>query len=75
MTLFSSPSQSFFDGYHKMIPRLEPYYEERQVLYKLFHQLNHYVMFGFYAEEVLTIMESLLAFAESQDNSRQSTAG
>lgn len=33
-------SPEFFDEYHKVHPRSEPYYEERQKLYQLYHHLN-----------------------------------
>lgn len=33
-------TKDFFDEYHKIHPRSEPHYEERQVLYELWHHLN-----------------------------------
>lgn len=39
--MFSGVSKPFFEAYHEVIPKLEPYYEERQQLYELYHQLNH----------------------------------
>ena len=38
------PSQ-FFAAYHKVIPK-RPGFEKRQVLYKLYHYLNHWNHFG-----------------------------
>nr|ODN95382.1 fructosamine kinase [Cryptococcus depauperatus CBS 7855] len=33
-------SQEFYDEYHQIHPRSEPYYQERQKLYELYHHLN-----------------------------------
>lgn len=35
----------FFDGYHSLIPKDEGF-EIRQPLYSIYHQLNHYNLFG-----------------------------
>ncbi|OZJ06836.1 hypothetical protein BZG36_00188 [Bifiguratus adelaidae] len=37
---------AFYEEYHAHIPKLEPYYTERQKLYELYHHLNHWLIFG-----------------------------
>lgn len=32
--------------YHELLPRVEPGYENRMFLYKLYHYLNLYLQFG-----------------------------
>ncbi|GAV03164.1 hypothetical protein RvY_13632-2 [Ramazzottius varieornatus] len=44
-SMFGGFGKSFFDAYHKLIPRTEGF-DVRQELYKLFHYLNHYNHFG-----------------------------
>lgn len=39
--MFGGFSADFWDAYHEVIPKLQPYYDERQQLYQLYHQLNH----------------------------------
>lgn len=36
----------FFVKYHELLPRVEPCYENRMFLYKLYHYLNLYLQFG-----------------------------
>lgn len=45
---FGGFTKAFYDGYHSVLPKAEPaeYYDERIELYKLFHWLNHTLMFG-----------------------------
>nr|CDI54208.1 conserved hypothetical protein [Melanopsichium pennsylvanicum 4] len=38
MNMFGGFTQDFFDAYHEVIPRTEPYYDERSQLYELYHQ-------------------------------------
>ncbi|PIA15428.1 Ketosamine-3-kinase [Coemansia reversa NRRL 1564] len=45
MYLFGGYSDDFFDAYHQQIPR-EPGHEKRIMIYKLYHLVNHYIMFG-----------------------------
>lgn len=46
--LFEGMPESFFEEYHKHMPKTEPveHYELRRDLYELFHYLNHAVLFG-----------------------------
>ncbi len=43
--LFGSNSKAFYERYQELWP-LPPGYEIREVIYNLYHTLNHYVMFG-----------------------------
>lgn len=38
--LTSGFGKDFFDAYHSINPRSQPYYDERQRLYELYHHLN-----------------------------------
>jgi len=61
--IFGGIPRSFFDEYHKHMPKTEPVdqYELRGDLYELFHYLNHTVLFGGgYASSSLRKMEKLL---------------
>ena len=46
--MFGGIPRSFFEEYHKQMPKTEPVdqYELRGDLYELFHYLNHTVLFG-----------------------------
>jgi len=44
-TMFGGFSREFYDAYHTLIPKAEGF-EERQRLYRLYHFLNHYNIFG-----------------------------
>jgi fructosamine kinase len=46
--IFGGIPRSFFEEYHKHMPKTEPedQYELRGDLYELFHYLNHTVLFG-----------------------------
>ena len=43
--LFGSQSKDFYDAYNKIHPPREGW-EIREVVYNLYHILNHYVLFG-----------------------------
>jgi len=45
MSWCASFSPAFWSAYHDVLPR-EPGFEQRARLYKLYHQLNHFNMFG-----------------------------
>jgi hypothetical protein len=53
--MFGGIPRSFFQEYHKHMPKTEPVdqYELRGDLYELFHYLNHTVLFGV-SEDCLT---------------------
>ena len=46
--IFGGFPTSFFEKYHELLPKSEPadQYEQRLSLYKLFHYLNHALLFG-----------------------------
>jgi len=61
--MFGGIPRSFFEEYHKHMPKTEPVesYELRGDLYELFHYLNHTVLFGGgYASSAQRKMEILL---------------
>lgn len=61
MELFGGPGRAFFDAYHAAYP-IDPGYEQRKVLYNVYHILNHANMFGGgYSAQAENMMESLLA--------------
>ena len=50
---------AFYEAYHAKIPKA-PGFEERAKLYRLYHYLNHYVMFGGgYYRECVNILKEL----------------
>ncbi|HNW51991.1 MAG TPA: fructosamine kinase family protein [Prolixibacteraceae bacterium] len=56
MTLFGGFSQRVFDAYHEVYP-LAPEWKERNLIYQLYHVLNHYSLFGgFYKNQAIEIM-------------------
>ncbi|KAJ8463187.1 hypothetical protein ONZ45_g17673 [Pleurotus djamor] len=62
--MFGGIPRSFYDEYHKHLPKTEPVneYEARGQLYQLFHYLNHTLLFGgSYSGSALSIMKTLLA--------------
>ncbi|WWC65564.1 uncharacterized protein I303_108182 [Kwoniella dejecticola CBS 10117] len=66
--MFGGFSKDFYEAYHAIHPRSQPYYDERQKLYELYHHLNHTLMFGgSYKSGTLSIMRSLNAWADDQD--------
>ena len=61
MSMFGSVSPAFSAAYHKLIPKT-PGFEDRQKLYKLYHYMNHYSIFGgSYRDSCMSIMKALLA--------------
>ncbi|KAH9968595.1 Fructosamine kinase-domain-containing protein [Russula dissimulans] len=65
--MFGGIPRSFFEEYHKHMPKTEPVesYELRGDLYELFHYLNHTVLFGGgYASSAQRKMEILLRAVE-----------
>lgn len=60
-TMFGGFSQNFWGAYHDVIPR-SPGFERRHMLYKLYHTLNHYNLFGSsYHGACVDLMQRLLA--------------
>ncbi|WVO13630.1 hypothetical protein L204_101251 [Cryptococcus depauperatus] len=65
--MFGGFSQEFYDEYHQIHPRSEPYYQERQKLYELYHHLNHTHLFGgSYQSGTVHLMRGLIDWAERQ---------
>ncbi|WVW86582.1 hypothetical protein I302_108632 [Kwoniella bestiolae CBS 10118] len=61
-------SKDFYDAYHSIHPKSQPYYDERQKLYELYHHLNHTLMFGgSYKSGSLSIMRSLNNWAKDKE--------
>ncbi|EPQ30104.1 uncharacterized protein PFL1_02221 [Pseudozyma flocculosa PF-1] len=67
MHMFGGFTNDFFEAYHAVLPRCQPYYDERIKLYELYHHLNHALMFGgSYRGGAVSIMKSLVSFAERE---------
>ena len=68
MHMFGGFTRECFDAYHDVVPKSEPYYEERMQLYQLYHQLNHALLFGGggYQLAAQGIMSGLTAWAEKE---------
>eukprot|EP01135_Chromosphaera_perkinsii_P001301 Nk52_evm28s164 gene=Nk52_evmTU28s164 len=45
MSMFGDPGRSFWQAYHQLIPQRKGF-QDRQMLYQLYHYLNHYTLFG-----------------------------
>jgi fructosamine-3-kinase len=64
MTMFGGFGPSFWNEYHKHIPK-EKGFEARHELYQLYHYLNHYNIFGSgYKGSCLRIIKNLLKYHE-----------
>lgn len=58
--LFGRFPQPFYDGYHDAYP-LDAGYENRKILYNLYHILNHFNLFGGgYASQAQSVIDRLL---------------
>lgn len=71
---FGGFSKAFYDGYHSVLSKSAPteYYDERIELYKLFHWLNHTLMFGgAYKGTALRSAQKLIDWAEKQGNAQR----
>jgi hypothetical protein len=67
MKMFGGFNKDFFEAYHQVIPKAEPYYQERQDMYEAYHHLNHFVMFGGgYRSGTVRIFKKLIAWAERE---------
>jgi fructosamine-3-kinase len=54
-------SEAFYDAYFAAFPKTEARFEERRLLYRLYHYLNHYNLFGGgYKSQCVSIMNALL---------------
>ncbi|EEQ87438.2 fructosamine-3-kinase [Blastomyces dermatitidis ER-3] len=63
MRMFGGFGGRFLEEYHELCPKTEPVeeYKDRVALYELYHQLNHYALFGgSYRSGAMRIMEELL---------------
>lgn len=59
--LFGGFSQAFYDGYNEVFP-IDEGYQMRKPLYQLYHQLNHFNLFGgHYQQQSLHTITSLLS--------------
>jgi protein-ribulosamine 3-kinase len=67
--MFGGFPSSFFTDYHTHKPKCEPVdeYDQRIMLYELYHYLNHTVLFGSgYSEPTSKRMKSLLKYVEGK---------
>ena len=54
-------SGNFYDSYFSVFPKTEKYFAQRRQLYRLYHYLNHYNLFGGgYKNTCVTIMKGLI---------------
>ncbi len=59
MDMFGGFSEEFYEAYHARIPKAEGF-EERQLVYKLYHYLNHLNLFGSsYYPSCISILKKL----------------
>ncbi|KAB5583638.1 Fructosamine kinase-domain-containing protein [Coniochaeta sp. 2T2.1] len=64
MRVFGGFGEGFWRQYGELVPRSEPVgeFEDRVVLYELYHYLNHYAIFGgSYKGSAMGIMKTLIA--------------
>ncbi|PWN89337.1 Ketosamine-3-kinase, partial [Acaromyces ingoldii] len=67
MRMFGGYSSDFFDSYHEVMPKAQPYYAERIEMYEAYHHLNHFVIFGgSYKSGTVRIFKKLIAWAEKE---------
>jgi protein-ribulosamine 3-kinase len=60
MTMFGGFSQRVYDAYNEAYP-LEKGWKERNLIYQLYHVLNHYYLFdGYYKQQALAIMNRFI---------------
>ncbi|KAG4443414.1 hypothetical protein IFR05_001093 [Cadophora sp. M221] len=62
MRAFGGFTAGFFHEYHSILPKTEPIheYEDRIELYKLYHYLNHYLIFrGAYKDNAMDVIKRL----------------
>ena len=72
MKMFGGFGGIFLKEYHKLVPKTEPVdeYEDRVALYELYHQLNHFSLFGGgYKSGAVRIMRDLIDKYGSDDKS------
>nr|POE49745.1 ketosamine-3-kinase [Quercus suber] len=63
MNMFGGFGGSFLEEYHALVPKTEPVeeYDDRVLLYQLYHTLNHFALFGGgYRTSSITIMNGLI---------------
>ncbi|MCF6254000.1 MAG: fructosamine kinase family protein, partial [Thiomicrorhabdus sp.] len=60
--LFNGFSADFYESYNEIFP-MDPGYQQRKPLYQLYHQLNHFNLFGgSYLQQVETNIQCLLKY-------------
>jgi hypothetical protein len=57
--MFGGFNKAFYSEYHKYIPQ-QPGFNKRQDLYKLFHNINHWLVFLFFLPIQLMIYMNIL---------------
>lgn len=64
--MFGGFPPAFFEAYHEEIPQADGF-DTRQKLYRLYHALNHYNIFGIgYRNMCITLIDELLSILPSQ---------
>lgn len=64
MDMFGGPGPEFYRAYHAVIPRAAGH-DDRVALYRLYHELNHTVLFGSgYRSSAMSTMRALLSSAK-----------
>ncbi|KAI9149210.1 Fructosamine-3-kinase [Paramyrothecium foliicola] len=64
MKMFGGAGRNFWAEYEKLVPKAEPVdeWEDRVLLYELYHHLNHFAIFGgAYREGAMSIMRRLIS--------------
>jgi fructosamine-3-kinase len=72
MKMFGGFGGLFLKAYHEIVPKTEPVeeYEDRVMLYELYHHLNHHAMFGGYRGGAMSIMRDLVGKYGGQGEGR-----
>lgn len=74
MRMFGGFDFTWFQEYHRLRPKAHPQseYDQRQLLYELFHYLNHTCIFqsGSYAQQAKSRCRDLLAFVKNHKGPR-----
>ena len=60
--MFGGFGTDFWSGYESVLP-LEDGYGTRKLIYRLYHTLNHFNLFGIYAGSAQSLIDQLLRLA------------
>uniref|UniRef100_A0A914YCR2 protein-ribulosamine 3-kinase n=1 Tax=Panagrolaimus superbus TaxID=310955 RepID=A0A914YCR2_9BILA len=60
--MFGGFTKAFYDSYHSIIPKTDGF-DQRLIIYELFHHLNHWNHFGSgYSSGTLNLMKQIIKF-------------